>query len=112
MESEAVKRIFCKEMIFITVNVGDTICYIRHYIEPEDFKVITCKVDSVRIGKKATKAYTKRFNPLDVEELLFNTDWLTRSPTLILVQEPFLATGDLLERAERWCECKGWLHNK
>lgn len=93
-------------------KVGDNICYIQHYLNPESFKLITTPITGIRIGKKATKCYSKRLNAIDIDEITSNTDWLLRSKSLILVQEPFLDVGDLKERAERWCENKGWLQNE
>ena len=74
--------------------------------------MVTTPITGIRIGKTATKCYSKRLNAIDVEEIIFNTDWLLRSESLILVQEPFLDTENLKERAERWCNNKGWLQNE
>ena len=96
----------------MAVKPGDTILYIQKYMKSDNedwqFCLIEAKVTSVRIGKTATKAYSKRFHPLDVEELESNTKMF--SPGIILVQEPFLDVGDLRERAERWIENRGWEH--
>lgn len=94
----------------MTVKPGDTILYIQKCKKAGDedwqFRLIEAKVTAVRIGKTVTKAYSKRFRPLDVEELESNTKMFT--PGVILVQEPFLDVGDLRERAERWIENRGW----
>ena len=96
----------------MSVKPGDTILYIQKY-RPADseewqFRLVEATVTSVRIGKTATKAYSKRFRPLDVEELESNTKMF--APGIILVQEPFLDVGNLREQAERWIENCGWEH--
>jgi len=97
----------------MNVKVGDTICYIQKYMETGDkdwkFRLVTTPITSIRIGKTATKAYSKRFYPLDVEELKSNTKCF--APGIILVQEPFLDVGNLRETAERWIENEGWKHH-
>ena len=96
----------------MTVKPGDIILYIQKYKKAGDedwqFRLIEAKITAVRIGKTATKAHSKRFRPLDVEELESNTKMFT--PGVILVQEPFLDVGDLRGRAERWIENRGWEH--
>ena len=87
-------------------------CYIQHYLDPESFKVITVPIAEIRIRKNSTKCYSKRFNPIDAEDIASNTDWLLHSKSLILVQEPFLDIENLKERAEKWCSNKGWLKNE
>ncbi len=94
------------------VKVGDTICYIQKYMSQGgkewSFRLLTTPITSIRIGKTATKAYSKLFNPLDVEELKINTKCFV--PGIILTQEPFLDVKNLREIAERWIENKGWEH--
>ncbi len=96
----------------MNVKVGDTICYIQKCTQPgddeESFRLVTTPITSIRIGKTATKAYSKRFYALDVEELETNTECFTRG--MILVQEPFLDVGNLRENAERWIANRGWEH--
>lgn len=96
----------------MAVKPGDTILYIQKYMKADDenwqFRLIEAKVTAVRIGKTATKAYSKQFRPLDIEELESNTKMFT--PGIILVQEPFLDVGDLRERAKKWIENRGWEH--
>ncbi len=96
----------------MNVKVGDTICYIQKYMDQGDkewrFRLVTTPITSIQIGKTATKAYSKRFSPLNVEELESNTKCF--APGIILVQEPFLDVGGLRKIAEKWIESEGWKH--
>lgn len=90
-------------------TTGDTICYIQKYKnegEEWKFRLVTSPITAIRIGQTATKVYSKRFGPIDVEELESNTEFF--APGVILVQEPFLDVGNLREIAERWIENEGW----
>lgn len=83
------------------ITPNDTIGYISRRTGEDGkatFKYIESKIKSVRIGKKGTKVYSDRFRPLDAEDIEFNTNWLKDSPSLILVQEPFITNPELAER--------------
>ncbi len=92
----------------MSAKVGDTICCIQKYMAPEDteysYRLVTTPITAIRIGQTATKAYSKRFRPLDVEELEGNTIHFAACIGAVIVQEPFLDVGNLRERAERWIE--------
>lgn len=91
----------------IDLKVGDSVCCVTRRTNSEEFEVSSCQISSIRIGKTATKCYTRRFGSIDAKELLFNTNWLMECDRLILVQELFLDVNGLRERAEQWCKNKG-----
>jgi len=96
----------------MNVKVGDKIGII-HKHQPMDgtdwgYKLLTSKITAIHIGKHATMACSKDFRPIDVDDLESNTMWLDKIPTVLLVEEPFLCTSYLQERAENWVEREGW----
>lgn len=74
------------------ITPKDKIGYIRRIDNGErtEFKLIIAKVQRVVMGKKATKVYTKKFMPLDVEDVELNTQFVNNGRGLILVAEPFV----------------------
>lgn len=93
-------------------KVGDNICFIQKYAPQGEtewiFRLVEAPITSIHIGKNGAKAYSKRFRPIDIEELELNTRWLREANGLILVGEPFIDCYDLRERAKRWVEGRGW----
>ena len=93
-------------------KVGDNICFIQKYAPQGgaewSFRLVEAPIASIHIGKNGTKAYSKRFRPIDIEELELNTRLLREANGLILVGEPFIDRYGLKERAKRWVEERGW----
>ena len=48
--------------------------------------------------------YSKKFRPLDYEEIVSNAEMMKKHSSLILVQEPFLLDDELREKVTRWVE--------
>ena len=57
-----------------------------------------------RISSHSDRVYSKKFSPLDYEEIVDNANMMRENPGIILVQEPFLLDDELRERAIRWIE--------
>ena len=57
-----------------------------------------------RISSRSDKVYSKKFSPLDYEEIVDNANMMRENPGIILVQEPFLLDDELREKAIRWVE--------
>ena len=57
-----------------------------------------------RISSHSDRVYSKKFNPLDYEEIVDNANMMKENPGIILVQEPFLLDDELREKAIRWIE--------
>lgn len=57
-----------------------------------------------RISSRSDRVYSKRFLPLDYEEIVDNANMMKENPGIILIQEPFLLDDELREKAIRWVE--------
>lgn len=57
-----------------------------------------------RISSKGDRVYSKKFRPLDYEEIVDNASFMKGNSGLILVQEPFLLDDELREKVVRWVE--------
>jgi hypothetical protein len=57
-----------------------------------------------RISSHSDRVYSKKFSPLDYEEIVDNANMMKENPGIILVQEPFLLDDELREKAIRWIE--------
>lgn len=57
-----------------------------------------------RISSRSDRVYSKKFSPLDYEEIVDNANMMRENPGIILVQEPFLLDDELREKAIRWVE--------
>lgn len=57
-----------------------------------------------RISSRSDRVYSKKFSPLDYEEIVDNANMMKENPGIILVQEPFILDDELREKAIRWVE--------
>ena len=57
-----------------------------------------------RISSHSDRVYSKRFYPLDYEEIVDNANMMKKNPSLILVQEPFLLDDELRDKVTRWVD--------
>jgi hypothetical protein len=48
--------------------------------------------------------YSKRFTPLDYEEIVNNASIMMENPGIVLVQEAFLLDDELREKIVKWVE--------
>ena len=85
------------------ITPKDKIGYIRRStVDGKDqFRFIEAKVKSVRIGKKGTSVYTDKFYALDAEEIEFNTSMIGNGSGIMLVNEPFITTGEYSEHCRK-----------
>ena len=61
-----------------------------------------------KISSKSDRVYSKKFMPLDYEEIVDNANMMKEHSGLILVQEPFLLDDELKDKVIRWVE---WANN-
>lgn len=57
-----------------------------------------------RISSRGDRVYSKKFRPLDYEEIVSNAEMMKNHSSIILVQEPFLLDDELREKVLRWVE--------
>lgn len=86
--------------------------YIQRYSDSPNaqcynFRFIECSFTR-RISSKGDRVYSKRFMPIDYEEIVDNANIMKGNSGIILVQEPFLLDDELREKAIRWVE---WANN-
>ena len=86
----------------IKCKVGDSIGYISK--RNDTWKLIEDRINAVRLTKNGTRLYFKNFRPLDYNDVIHNTEWLTGNNKIMLVQEPLLLTDELRARVEKWIE--------
>lgn len=57
-----------------------------------------------RISSRGDRVYSKRFCPLDYEEIVDNANMMKKNSRLILVQEPFLLDDELRDKVTQWVD--------
>lgn len=93
-------------MTELKAKVGDKIGIIMKQLnvvtreERWIFRVDT--ITAIRQGKRDTKVYSKRFKPIEIEEVESNARIMARHPSMVLTQEVFLVTPELEQRAHDW----------
>lgn len=75
------------------------------HLEKFQFIEATC---TRRISSKSDRVYSKKFCPLDYEEVVDNANIMRRNDGIILAGEPFLLDDELREKVVRWVE---WANN-
>ena len=55
-----------------------------------------------KISSHSDRVYSKRFYPLDYEDIVDNANMMKKNPSLILVQEPFLLDDELRDKVTQW----------
>lgn len=88
----------------MAIKIG---CIIK-YSDPCDtrhnsFRFVECSCTR-RISSKSDRVYSKRFMPLDYEEIVDNANIMKKNPGIILAQEPFLLDDELREKVVKWVE--------
>lgn len=82
--------------------------FIQKYSDPchiknDRFRFIECSCTR-RISSKSDRVYSKRFMPLDYEEIVDNANIMRKNQKIILVQEAFLLDDELRQKAIQWVE--------
>lgn len=73
-----------------------------HLKEPFRFRE---EVFTRRISSHGDLVYSKMlFHPIDYEEIVSNAEIMKKTPTLILINEPFLLDDELRDRVAKWVE--------
>lgn len=57
-----------------------------------------------RISSRGDRVYSKKFRPLDYDEIVENAEFMKEHKGVILVCEPFLLDDELREKATKWVE--------
>lgn len=73
------------------------------HIKADKFRFIECSCTR-RISSKSDRVYSKRFIPLDYDEIVDNANIMRKNQKIILVQEAFLLDDELREKAVKWVE--------
>lgn len=84
----------------MTITPKDKIGYISRRKDEngkEVFKFIESKIKKVIVGKTKTSVYSDKFNVLDAEEIISNTE-IINGNNLMLVTEPFITSDAYSER--------------
>lgn len=88
----------------IKCKVGDSIGMINKKYNEENFEwyLIEGKITGMRISKDGIKIESKKFRPLDYEDVMSNNDILMGGKNIMLVQEVLLLTDEVRQRVEPW----------
>lgn len=60
------------------------------------------KITKIVQNSRGTKVYSKRFYPLDIEEIEDNTEMMRKANGWILTREVVLLEPDIRDKCERW----------
>lgn len=90
----------------IKCKVGDSIGMInKKYREGNvEWCLIEGKITGIRMCKNGMRIYSKRFRPLDYEDVISNNDILMGNDRIMLVREVLLLTDEVRKRVEAWVE--------
>ena len=88
----------------IKCKVGDSIGMInKKYREGNvEWCLLEGKITGIRMCKNGMRIYSKRFRPLDYEDVISNNDILMGNNRIMLVREVLLLTDEVRERVEAW----------
>lgn len=62
------------------------------------------KITGIRMCKNGMRIYSKKFQPLDCEDVISNNNILMGNNRIMLVREVLLLTDEVRERVEAWVE--------
>ena len=85
--------------------VGESIGALYKKDSPDGKKIwYLCegKVTKIVQNSRGTKVHSKRFYPIDLEEIETNTELMKDADGYILTREVFLLTPEIREKCERW----------
>ena len=90
----------------IKCKPGDSIGMINKKYNEENFEwyLIEDKITSMRMCKDGMRIYSKRFRPLDYEDVISNNNILMENNRIMLIREVLLLTDEVRERVEAWIE--------
>lgn len=89
------------------ITPKDKIGFIRRLYDEKQiphFRFIVSKINRVIIGKKGTRIYSDKFNPLDEEEIESNTRCIDTSKGILIVNEPFIVKDEEIAYFEAVCD--------
>ena len=87
----------------MNITPNDKIGYISRRKDEngkEVFKFIEAKIKKVVVCKTKTSVYSDKFNALDAEEIISNTEMI-RDMKLMLVTEPFITNEEYSEHCRK-----------
>lgn len=90
----------------IKCKVGDSIGMItKKYKEGNvEWCLVEGKITGIRMCKNGMRIYSKKFQPLDYEDVISNNNILMGNNRIMLVREVLLLTDEVRERVEAWVE--------
>ena len=62
------------------------------------------KITGIRMCKNGMRIYSKKFQPLDYEDVISNNNILMENNRIMLIREVLLLTDEVRERIEAWIE--------
>jgi hypothetical protein len=87
-------------------NAGDSIGCISKV--QDKWKLIESKISRITQSVNGRKIYTKKFYPLEYDEVKENTETMIEADGYINTQEPVLLMPEIRRKCERWIE---WANN-
>ena len=87
-------------------NAGDSIGCISKV--QDKWKLIESKISRITQSVNGRKIYTKKFYPLEYDEVKENTETMIEADGYINTQEPVLLMPEVRRKCERWIE---WANN-
>lgn len=68
----------------------------------DEWCLLEGKITGIRMCKNGMRIYSKRFRPLDYEDVISNNDILMGNNRIMLVREVLLLTDEVRQRVEPW----------
>lgn len=97
------------------MKVGDMIGGLYKKTLPDGsqrWELVETKVTKIVSNSRGTKCYSKRFYPLDVEDVETTTQQMEHAEGYVLTREPMLLTDTVRKKCERWVEWANTNPNK
>lgn len=91
----------------LVMKVGDSIGGIYKKTLPdgkEIWELVEGKITKIVQNSRGTKVYSKRFYPLDKEEIDTNTEIMVKANGWIITREVMLLTPAIRNSCERWVQ--------
>lgn len=89
----------------INIKAGNYIGGIYKMNNPDGskyWKLTESKITKIVQNSKGTKIYSKRFYPLELEDVELNTELMEKADGYILTGEVFCLTDEIRNKCERW----------
>lgn len=89
-----------------TIKVGDSIggLYQKEKDGKKFWELVEGKITKIVQNTRGTKVYSKKFYPLEIEEIISSTQIMEKANGWILTREVVWLKPDIREKCERWVE--------